>query len=205
MVAGPVVSAYQRCMTGSAVIVSVLGLAACASVACKGGARAEGLAAWSDVYSVLISPRCLNCHTATSFPEQGDDRHRHFANVTRGPDGRGVPGLTCGGCHQHTNADATGVPGGPDWHLAPLSMQWQDTGGRALASADVCRAVTDRSNNNGLDANGLLRHHTQDALVLWAFRPGVRAGGTPRSVPPLSHDAFVRATRRWAEAGTPCP
>lgn len=192
-------------MTGRAVIVCVLGLAASASVACRGGAKAEGLAAWNDVYSVLISPRCLNCHTATSFPEQGDDRHRHFANVTRGPEGRGVPGLTCGGCHQPTNADATGVPGVPDWHLAPLSMQWQDPGGRALPSADVCRAVTDRSKNNGLDANGLLKHHAQDALVLWAWSPGVRVGGTPRSVPPLSHDAFVRATRRWVESGTPCP
>src|SRR6266540_6838579 len=74
---------------------------------------ADGLAAWEQVYSVLTSPRCINCHTATNYPQQGDDRHRHFANVIRGPEGKGVPGLNCVSCHQETNADSTGVPGGP--------------------------------------------------------------------------------------------
>ena len=55
--------------------------------------RADGLAAWEQVYSVLISPRCINCHTATNYPQQGDDRRRHFANVVRGGhEGKGVPG-----------------------------------------------------------------------------------------------------------------
>src|SRR5260221_11059066 len=48
---------------------------------------ADGLTAWEQVYSVLTSPRCINCHTATNYPQQGDDRHRHFANVMRGPEG----------------------------------------------------------------------------------------------------------------------
>jgi len=61
---------------------------------------AQGLAAWEQVYSVLVSPRCINCHTATNYPQQGDDRHRHFANVIRGRGGRGVPGLSCATCHQ---------------------------------------------------------------------------------------------------------
>src|SRR4029453_16833832 len=75
-------------------------------------ARAQGLAAWEQVYSVLTHPRCINCHTATAYPQQGDDRQRHFANVVRGPEGQGVPGLHCASCHQETNADSTGVPGG---------------------------------------------------------------------------------------------
>ena len=83
---------------------------------------AEGLAAWQQVYSVLTSPRCINCHTATNHPQQGDDRHRHFANVVRGPEGKGVPALQCVTCHQESNADSTGVPGGHGWHLAPLSL-----------------------------------------------------------------------------------
>ena len=120
---------------------------------------AQGLAAWDQVYSVLTSPRCINCHTATNYPQQGDDRHRHVANIVRGPEGKGVPGLNCAGCHQETNADSTGVPGGHNWHLAPLSMQWQDTSDRILSSAAVCRAVTDRSKNNNLDGPGLLKHH----------------------------------------------
>ena len=52
--------------------------------------RSDGLAAWQQVYSVMVSPRCLNCHTATNYPQQGDDRHRHVANVIRGPQDKGV-------------------------------------------------------------------------------------------------------------------
>jgi hypothetical protein len=129
-------------------------------------APARGLAAWEQVYSVLIHPRCINCHTATGYPQQGDDRQRHFANVMRGPEGKGVPGLNCASCHQETNADSTGVPGGHNWHLAPLAMKWQDLNDKPLSSAAVCRAVTDRTKNHNLDGAGLLRHHRDDAIVL---------------------------------------
>lgn len=166
---------------------------------------ADGLAAWEQVYSVLTSPRCINCHTATNYPQQGDDRHRHFANVIRGPAGTGVPGLNCMSCHQAENADSTGVPGGPNWHLAPLSMRWQDANDLPLSSIAVCRAVTDRSKNDGLDGAGLLKHHQQEPLVLWAWSPGRRPDGTMRSLPPITHAEFVAATRTWVEAGTPCP
>jgi hypothetical protein len=167
--------------------------------------RADGLAAWGQVYSVLTHPRCINCHTATNYPQQGDDRHRHFANVVRGPEGHGVPALNCITCHQQSNADSTGVPGGHDWHLAPLSMRWQDEDDRPLSSAAVCRAVTDRSKNGNLDGQGLLKHHEEAELVLWAWNPGRRPDGTERTTPPISHQEFVAATRRWVAAGTPCP
>ena len=148
--------------------------------------RAEGLAAWEQVYSVLIHPRCINCHTATDYPQQGDKRQRHFANVVRGPEGKGVPG-------------------GHNWHLAPLSMKWQDQSDKPLSSAAVCRAVTDRTKNHNLDGQGLLKHHAEEALVHWAWQPGRRPDGTMRALPPLTHEQFVAATRRWVEAGTPCP
>src|SRR5260221_12304845 len=96
---------------------------------------ADGLAAWEQVYSVLTSPRCINCHTATNYPQQGDDRHRHFANVIRGPEGKGVAGLNCASCHQQTNADSTGVPGGHNWQLAPLSMRWQGLNVQSLSTS----------------------------------------------------------------------
>jgi len=166
---------------------------------------ADGLAAWEQVYSVLTSPRCINCHTATNYPQQGDDRHRHFANVIRGPVGKGVPGLNCVSCHQSENADSTGVPGGHNWHLAPLSMRWQDLNDQALSSAAVCRAVLDRSRNNGLNGPSLLKHHQEEPLVLWAWNPGRRPDGTMRTLPPITHAAFVAATRAWVDAGTPCP
>src|SRR2546421_6886590 len=103
--------------------------------AARASSRAEGLAAWDQVYSVLTHPRCINCHTATNFPQQGDDRHRHFANVVRGPEGKGVVALQCVTCHQESNADSTSVPGGHDWHLAPLSMRWQDENGNIFSKA----------------------------------------------------------------------
>ena len=167
--------------------------------------RVDGLAAWQKVYSVLTSARCIQCHTATNYPQQGDDRHRHFANVIRGPEGKGVPGLNCISCHQSTNADSTGVPGGRNWHLAPLSMQWQDVNDRPLSSAAVCHGLTDRAKNNGLDGPDLLKHHEEEPLVLWAWNPGLRPDGSMRTLPPLSHAEFVAATRTWVEAGTPCP
>ena len=165
----------------------------------------DGKAAWDDVYAVLTSPRCINCHTATNYPQQGDDGRRHFANVIRGPDGKGVAGLNCASCHQEKNADATGVPGAHGWHLAPLSMRWQDANDRPLSSSAVCRALTDRATNHGLDGRGLLKHHQQEALVLWAWNPGRRPDGTARALPPLAHEQFINATRDWVTAGTPCP
>lgn len=167
--------------------------------------REAGLAAWGQVYSVLSDPRCINCHTATNYPQQGDDRHRHLFNVMRGPGGKGVPGLNCATCHQSANVDNTGVPGAHNWHLAPLSMKWQDSNDNILPSADVCHSLTHHAKNGGLSGPGILRHHQQEALVLWAFQPGRRRDGTQRSLPPLTHEQFVAATRVWVDAGMPCP
>ena len=167
--------------------------------------RAEGLAAWDQIYSVLSHPRCINCHTATNYPQQGDDRHRHRFNVVRGREDRGVAGFTCATCHQGSNADSTGVPGARSWQLAPFSMRWQDENDRILPSSAVCNVVTDQSRNHHLDGPGLLKHHEDEGLVRWAFQPGRRNDGTERSLPPLTHEQFVTATRTWVEAGTPCP
>jgi len=174
-------------------------------LAARAPSRAEGLAAWQQVYSVLSHPRCINCHTATNYPQQGDDRHPHLFNIVRGQQGHGVPALTCAACHQRANADSAGVPSAPGWHLAPLSMRWQDRDDRILPSSAVCRAVTDRSKNHNMDGAGLLKHHEEEPLVLWAFQPGRRADASERSTPPLTHDEFVTATRVWVGAGTPCP
>src|SRR6476660_10517488 len=143
----------------------------------RASTRAEGLAAWQQVYAVLTHPRCVNCHTATSHPEQGDDRHPHLFNVVRGPQGRGVPAFTCATCHQRANADSAGVPGAPGWQLAPLTMKWQDLNDHILPSSTVCRTITDRSKNHNLDGAGLLKHHEEEPLVLWAFQPGRSSDG----------------------------
>jgi hypothetical protein len=151
-----------------------------------------------EMYSVLTHPRCVNCHTATNYPGQGDDRHPHLFNVARGQRGHGVPALTCATCHQRANADSTGVPGAPGWQLAPLSMKWQDLNDHILASSAVCRTVTDRSKNHNLDGAGLLKHHLEEPLVLWAFQPGRSAEGSA-----TLHSALDarRVRRRHARMG----
>ena len=49
--------------------------------------------AFLQIYRVLTSPRCQNCHPAGDSPLQGDDGHVHLQNVTRGKDGHGVYGM----------------------------------------------------------------------------------------------------------------
>jgi cytochrome c5 len=162
-------------------------------------------AAWEQVASVLLHPRCINCHTATEYPQQGDDRHRHLFGVVRGAEGKGVPGQACTTCHLTTNNNRTGAPGGPHWHLAPLSMAWQDANDQPLSSGAICRRLKDKAKNGNRSAADLVEHHEQEPLVLWAFSPGKHPGGTARSVPPLTHAQFVAASRVWAAAGAPCP
>src|SRR6478609_7291853 len=40
--------------------------------------------AFMQVYAVLMSPRCMNCHPSGDRPLQGDDNHIHIMNVQRG-------------------------------------------------------------------------------------------------------------------------
>ena len=199
----------QRAVVLAVSLLSVLRLGATTSLGQSGHSKAEdsqtnrtdGLAAWQQLYSVMSHPRCVNCHTASDYPQQGDDRHRHLFNVVRGPGGEGVPALQCATCHQSANADSTGVPGAEDWHLAPLEMKWQDTGNKIQPSPAVCKTVIENSGHNG---PGLVKHH-QTELVKWAWNPGLRYDGSARSAPPISYADFMAATRKWVEAGMPCP
>ncbi|HEY1202421.1 MAG TPA: hypothetical protein VGE79_15635, partial [Niastella sp.] len=43
--------------------------------------------AFMQVYKVLMSPRCMNCHPSGDIPLNGDDNHLHPQGVKRGPDG----------------------------------------------------------------------------------------------------------------------
>lgn len=160
---------------------------------------------WIQVYSVLTHPRCLNCHTATNYPRQGDDRHRHKFGVVRGHEGKGAPGALCVACHQASNNAASGVPGGPGWHIAPQSMSWESRPGVAMSSASLCSTLKTRAKNGNHSLAELTEHHKNEALVLWAFEPGTRSDGTPRAAPPMAHAEFVAAFEKWAQAGGPCP
>src|ERR1051325_1793616 len=81
-------------------------------------------AAFMDVYKVLMSPRCMNCHPAGDIPLQGDDSHLHTMYPRRGIDGRGVYAMKCRNCHQPTNTPGLHTPpGNPKWALPPAAMQ----------------------------------------------------------------------------------
>jgi hypothetical protein len=169
------------------------------------GVREEGLSQWRQIESVLTSPRCLNCHTSTDYPRQGDDRHRHHFQVARGVDGHGVPGSQCAMCHHDQNADAAGVPGASGWRVAPPSMSWERAPGVRMTSRQLCAMLTNPARNGHRSAAQLIEHHADEPLVKWAWSAGLRSDGTARQAPPIGHEAFVQATRGWAQAGSPCP
>jgi hypothetical protein len=157
----------------------------------------EGRETFRQMAAVLQHPRCMNCHPRTDFPRQGDDRHRHTMNVTRGPADRGAPGLHCSACHQSTNQAASGVPGALDWHLAPLRMAWD-----GLSAGELCRALLDPA-RGGMRPNQFIPHF-QTALVRWAWSPGAGAHGEMRRAPPITYEKFMTLTREWIDLGTPC-
>jgi len=159
-----------------------------------GPARDESISMFKQMTEVLRHPRCMNCHTFTDFPRQGDDRHRHVQMVVRGPANSGFPTLQCRACHQTTNVADGAVPGAPNWRLAPLSMGWEGLSDNAL-----CSALKDSRKNGGKSIDALVHHMTDDALVQWAWTPGARVP------PPLAQAQFHRVVRRWAETGAACP
>jgi hypothetical protein len=195
----------RACSLGLAALGLLTGSGLVAGTAARAASRDEGVESWRQVESVLTSPRCLNCHTGTDYPRQGDDRHRHNFLVVRGVDGHGASASQCAMCHHEANADAAGVPGARGWRLPPLSMSWESAPGVRMTSRELCAALTDPARNGHRHPAQLIEHHAEEPLVLWAWAPGHRADGTDRQPPPISHDAFVQATRAWAQAGTPCP
>ena len=186
------------------------------ALACLGACTASGVRTEPDrraaqsaqlfepIAAVLTHPRCLNCHTVTDYPRQGNDRHPHLFLIARGADDRGAVGKRCTECHQSQN-QGNGVPGALNWRLAPLAMAWEAEAGKALATAPLCRRLLDATRNGHRDLAQLEEHMQNEPLVRWAWSPGNDVRGTAREVPPGSHEEFMRAFRAWEAAGAPCP
>ena len=155
-------------------------------------------AAFLQVYRVLTSPRCQNCHPAGDAPLQGDDSHVHLQNVKRGKDGRGVYGMRCDTCHQAKNLSGEHMPpGNPKWSL-PLPEQKMVFVGRS--PGELCRQLKDPQQNGGRSLAALLDHVANDDLVGWGWNPG-----DGRSLPPLSRVETAAQMKVWAESGAACP
>jgi hypothetical protein len=157
-----------------------------------------GKKAFLDVARVLQSPRCVNCHPAGDAPLQGDKPKPHAMNITRASV---AAGLLCTTCHQERNSEAVGVPGGPPgaprWGLPAKEMPLVFEG---LTPTQLCEQMKDPERNGHRDAQALLAHVEHDPLVAWGWQPGGR-----RTVPPLTHAAFVDAWKTWTAANRACP
>jgi hypothetical protein len=154
----------------------------------------EGLRAFADVARVLRSPRCINCHPAGDVPRQTDFGRPHYPPVARGADGHGVPGMRCTACHQAEN-QANGIPGTPNWGLAPRSMAWA-----GLSDHDLAEQLKDPARNGHRTLDQMVEHILSERLVLWAWQPGGN-----RAPPPINHEQFVQRFRDWIAAGAPSP
>ena len=150
--------------------------------------------AFRQVATVLRHPRCMNCHTATEFPRQGNERRRHDMLVMRGPDDHGAPAMRCLSCHQNIN-QPNGVPGAPNWGLAPLTMAWE-----GLDDHQLAEALKDPTRNGRRSLEQLYEHMAHDELVGWAWQPG----GTREPVP-IPRDAFAKLVREWIDTGAVSP
>jgi hypothetical protein len=165
-------------------------------------ARPDAVAAFETVRAVLQSPRCVNCHPAGDQPLQGDDSHVHLQFVQRGPEGRGVAGLSCSTCHGKENPPASygeHMPPGvkTEWRLPPPENKMVFFG---VSSKELCEQIKDPKRNGGKDSAALFHHMSEDAITLWGWAPGYG-----RKPVPISHDDFVRAFKTWQDAGEPCP
>ena len=152
-------------------------------------------ALFAEAGKVIQSPRCLNCHPKGERPSQGSDMHPHIPIVTRGADNTGTVVLHCQTCHQSANYAPSGLPGHPQWQVAPLSMAWQ---GRSLAQ--ICEQIKDERRNGGKSLAQLHEHMAHDSLVGWAWHPGGN-----RSPAPGTQKAFGELIDGWIATGAHCP
>lgn len=155
------------------------------------------VAAFKKVYSVLMSPRCMNCHPSGDVPLQGDDSHLHSMLPKRGHEGKGVSAMKCANCHQPTNTPGLHTPpGNPNWHLPPADMKMVFEG---RSPNELAKQLIDPKQNGNKDLKKLIEH-ADDDLVLAGWNMG-----EGRTLPPLSHAEFKKAWITWLNTGAFAP
>ena len=146
---------------------------------------------------VLMHKRCINCHPSDNVPKQGEDSHPHYFGMDRE---QGIAATNCNTCHQAENNDFSGVPGAPEWSLAPESMKWE-----GLSRIEIAESMLDPKRNGGRTHLEVEHHLTEHELVLWAWEPGIDASGNPREKPPVPKDEYIKAVKEWFKAGAVIP
>ncbi|MHA4895405.1 hypothetical protein ACXZ1K_11670 [Pedobacter sp. PWIIR3] len=153
--------------------------------------------AFKQVYRVLMSPRCMNCHPSGNIPLQGDESKLHTMSPKRGLDGKGVLAMKCANCHQPENTPGLHTPpGNPNWHLPPAGMKMVFQG---RTPRQLAKQLVDPKQNGHKDMKKLIAH-ADDGLVLAGWNPG-----EGRSLPPISHAEFKKAWLTWLNTGAYAP
>jgi len=153
--------------------------------------------AFQQVYRVLMSPRCVNCHPSGDVPLQGDDSHLHEMFPRRGVEGKGVLAMKCTNCHQPENTQGLHAPpGNPNWHLPPANMKMVFEGKTAR---QLAKQLVDPKQNGNKNTKQLIEH-ADDSLVKWGWAPG-----DGRTLPPLSHAEFKKQWLIWINSGAYAP
>jgi len=157
----------------------------------------ESVKAFMQVYKVLMSPRCMNCHPSGDVPLQGDDSHLHSMLPKRGKDGKGLYAMKCSNCHQPENtAGLHTPPGNSNWHLPPADMKMVFQG---RTPRQLAKQLTNLKQNGNKNREKLIEH-AHDGLVVAAWDPG-----EGRTLPPMSHEEFAKAWNTWIKKGAYAP
>ena len=159
--------------------------------------RVASADAFMQVYQVLMSPRCMNCHPAGDIPLQGDDSHLHDMSPIRGKDGKGVYAMKCANCHLSTNSPGLNAPpGNPKWAMPPEDMKMVFEG---KTPRELALQIMDYNSNGHKDKAALLEH-ARDTLVKAAWNMG-----EGRKPPPLTYKQFLAAWDKWIKKGGVAP
>ncbi|GGF06102.1 hypothetical protein [Flavobacterium limi] len=155
------------------------------------------VAAFKQVYKVLMSPRCVNCHPKGDIPLQGDNSVVHSMQPKRGKDGKGMYAMKCANCHQPSNSPGLHTPpGNPDWHLPPSDMKMVFEGKTAH---ELAKQLVNPKLNGHKDIQQLIAH-ADDGLVKAGWNMG-----KGRTAPPLTDAEFKKAWITWLKTGAYAP